>query len=127
MPFTSLERQQGASLIGTLIILLMVTALGFFAIKVGPAYIENWTLKRVMQGLETDRALAGLPAVTLRQRVLNRIRANGNHVLKSKNPRIVRKSGFHELTLVYAVVKPLATNMQVVMTFSEHARIPASN
>ncbi|MEJ2307958.1 MAG: DUF4845 domain-containing protein [Gammaproteobacteria bacterium] len=124
---TSLKRQQGASIIGSLIILLMVAALGFFAITVGPVYLDNWTLKKMMQGLETDRSLAGLPPVTLRQKVLKRIRANGNHDLKAKNLGIVRKNDTHELTIDYVVSKPLASNMQVVMTFSEHARIPASN
>jgi hypothetical protein len=127
MLLTSLKKQQGASLIGSLIILLMVAALAFFAIKVGPVYLDNWTLKKVMQGLETDRTLAGLSPVMLRQKVLKRIRANGNYDLTAKNLRVVRKNDTHELTIDYVVSKPLASNMQVVMTFSEHARIPASN
>lgn len=126
MRSTSLKKQQGASVVGVLIIVLMAGALGFFALKVVPVYLENWTLKKMMEDLETEPDLVGASPGQIRKIVLKRIRVNGVYTLKPKNLTIVRRKDKQQVALKYTVAKPLAGNMQIVMNFSEIANIPAS-
>jgi hypothetical protein len=109
-----------------LMVVLMAGALGFFALKVVPVYIENWTLKSMMKELESDTDLAGASANKIRQVVLKRIRVNGVYTLKPKNLSIKRVKGQRQVALNYTVSKPLAGNMQIVMEFSEIANIKLS-
>ena len=126
MQLTSMKKQQGLSIIGLLIVLLMAGALGFFGLKVGPTYMENWTLKKMMKDLQTDDDVIGKPASTIRTAVMKRIRVNGVYNLSPRNVKIQRRGASNVVTLDYAVSKKLAGNMEVVMTFKETANIPAS-
>jgi hypothetical protein len=126
MQLTSLKQQQGLSIIGLLVFLLMAGALGFFGLKVGPTYLENWTLKKMMQELQTDDDVIGKPASTVRNMVMKRIRINGVYSLSPRNVNIQRRGAYNVVTLDYTVAKKLAGNMEVVMTFKETANIPAS-
>ncbi|MEJ2330311.1 MAG: DUF4845 domain-containing protein [Gammaproteobacteria bacterium] len=126
MQLTSMKKQQGLSIIGLLVFLLMAGALGFFGLKVGPTYLENWTLKKMMQDLQTDDDVIGKPASTVRNMVMKRIRINGVYSLTPRNVNIQRRGAYNVVTLDYTVAKKLAGNMEVVMTFKETANIPAS-
>ncbi|MDX1345342.1 MAG: DUF4845 domain-containing protein [Sedimenticolaceae bacterium] len=121
-----MKKQQGLSIIGLLIILLMAGALGFFGLKVGPTYMENWTLKKMMNDLRTDDAVIGKNPNTIRNAVMKRIRVNGVYSLSPKNVNIKRQGSYNVVTLDYSVTKKLAGNMDVVMTFKEIANVPAS-
>lgn len=126
MQSTSIKKQQGLSIIGLLIVLLMAGALGFFGLKVGPTYLENWTLKKMMKDLETDDAVIGRNPNTIQNVVLKRTRVNGVYNLTPKNLKIKRRGVYNVVTLDYTVAKKLAGNMDVVMTFKEIANIPAA-
>jgi hypothetical protein len=126
MQSTSIKKQQGLSIIGLLIVLLMAGALGFFGLKVGPTYLENWTLKKMMKDLETDDAVIGRNPNTIQNVVLKRTRVNGVYNLTPKNLKIKRRGVYNVVTLDYTVAKKLAGNMEVVMTFQETANIPAA-
>lgn len=127
MQSTSLKRQQGASIIIIMVFILMAVALSLFGIKVGPTYLENWTLKEMMERLETDKSLVGTSQSKIRADVMKRIRSNGVYKMKQDNLKLVRKGEYYELSLDYVVQKPLFGNMEILMTFSEQGRIPTSN
>jgi len=126
MQLTSMKKQQGLSIIGLLVFLLMAGALGFFGLKVGPTYMENWTLKKMMKDLQTDDAVIGKNPNTIQNVVMKRTRVNGVYNLTPKNLKIKRRGVYNVVTLDYTVSKTLAGNMDVVMTFQEIANIPAS-
>ena len=126
MQLTSMKKQQGLSIIGLLVVLLMAGALGFFGLKVGPTYMENWTLKKMMKDLETDDAVIGKNPNTIRNVVVKRTRVNGVYNLTPRNLEIKRRGKSNEVTLNYVVNKQLAGNMEIVMTFKETAYISAS-
>jgi hypothetical protein len=126
MQSTSIKKQQGLSIIGLLIVLLMAGAIGFFGLKVGPTYMENWTLKKMMKDLQTDDAVIGKNPNTIQNVVLKRTRVNGVYNLTPKNLKIKRRGVYNVVTLDYTVAKKLAGNMEVVMTFQETANIPAA-
>ena len=119
MQLTSMKKQQGLSIIGLLVFLLMAGALGFFGLKVGPTYMENWTLKKMMKDLETDDSVIGKNPNSIRTATMKRIRVNGVYNLTPKNLKIKRKGIYNVVTLNYTVAKKLAGNMDVVMTFEE--------
>jgi hypothetical protein len=126
MQLTSLKQQQGLSIIGLLVFLLMAGALGFFGLKVGPTYMENWTLKKMMGDLQSDKDVIGKNQATIRNIVMKRIRVNGVYNLSPRNIKIKRRGVYNVVTLDYSVSKKLAGNMDVVMTFKETANVPTS-
>ena len=126
MQLTSLKQQQGLSIIALLVVLLMAGALGFFGLKVGPTYMENWTLKKMMKDLETDDAVIGKNPMTIQNVVIKRAIINGAYDITPKNLEIKRRGKSSEVTLNYVVSKQLAGNMDIVMTFKETAYIAAS-
>ena len=126
MQLTSLKQQQGLSIIALLVVLLMTGALGFFGLKVGPTYMENWTIKKMMKDLQTDDKVIGKNPNTIRTVLMKRLRVNGVYNLSPKNVNIKRRGVSNVVTLNYSVSKKLAGNMDVVMTFNEISNVPAS-
>lgn len=126
MQLTSLKQQQGLSIIGLLVVLLMAGALGFFGLKIGPTYMENWTIKKMMKDLQTDDKVIGKNPNTIRTVLMKRLRVNGVYNLSPKDVNIKRRGVSNVVTLNYSVSKKLAGNMDVVMTFKEISNVPAS-
>lgn len=121
---TNLKKQQGASALGMLLIAMMVLAIGLFAMKTGTVYYENWTLKKLLQEMETDPKLFKESPIRIKNSLMARFRMNGIYHLKTDNVRIKRDKETHLIRVKYTESKPLAGNMRVVMDFEELAHIP---
>ncbi len=112
------QRQQGWSLTGLLIVLLVG---GFFisvAFKLAPAYADHHTLKSIMEDTIEDRALISERKHDIESSIIKRMRINNMRLAKDFMT-IDKDKGTVTISVDYEVRTPLFFNVDAVMSFKE--------
>lgn len=117
-------RDRGFSLIATLIWIMLIVGAASAAFKLGPYYLQFWTVRTVMEDTARDpeAATMGRQAIiqTLERKLyINEVRTVKNDCFsfeKTDNGRIL---GVH-----YEVREHLFANLDAVLTFDHQTLIP---
>ncbi len=109
--------QQGMSI--TTWIFLIAIALFFvlLGVKMVPTYLEYHSMSKVLESIKEDRAYRQSPPKELRKIFNRRIDINGIYDFDQKNLKIDRSKGKTSMILDYEVRKPVAGNVEVLMSF----------
>lgn len=119
----NVRKQQGMSLIGFLIVLSMVVFFVYVGMRIGPIYMEYYSVKNAMQGIAEERGSANYSPFTIKDKMLNRLYisySDGNVGLE--NIKVVRNNGVW-LEVKYEVRKPMLGNLDVVAAFDERVKL----
>lgn len=118
-----INKQGGMTLIGFILVLSFVIFLSFIGMKIGPLYMEYFSLVKAMNGLAEERGSAQLSADDIKAKILNRlyISYSADNV-KAKHIKITRSNGV-SVRIAYEVRKPVIGNLDVVAKFNESVRL----
>jgi hypothetical protein len=119
----NVQKQQGMSLIGFLIVLSMVVFFVYVGMRVGPIYMEYYSVKNAMQGIAEEQGSANYSPFTIKDKMLNRLYisySDGNVGLE--NIKVVRNNGVW-LEVKYEVRKPMLGNLDVIAAFDERVKL----
>jgi Domain of unknown function (DUF4845) len=116
-------KQRGITLIGFIIVLSFAIFISFIGMKIGPIYMEYYSVVSAMNGVASERGSANLSPYDIRVKVLNRLYVSYSaENVKEKHIKIVRKNGVH-LRIAYEVRKPVMGNLDVVAMFDKTVRL----
>lgn len=120
-----IRRQKGLTLIGFLIVLSLVIFATYIGMRIGPLYLEYYSVVSAMNGVAKERGAAQISLFDARRKVLDRLYVSyaSNHV-NEKHIKIVRRNGVF-LNVAYEVRKPLIGNLDVVAQFDR--TVPLTN
>jgi len=118
------KHQCGIGVISLLLIVLISVSAIIVVIKLTPSYLENYTLKSVLQGVEQDFAGKKNTPTKLRSVVQKRLLTNNIRSVKPLDVRIIEVSKNMQIKIEYEVRKPLVGNISAVLSFSELAEVP---
>lgn len=123
-PSTNLPgRQRGITVFGGFLLLLVIAAFALIVIRVTPAYIENYNIKRVLGDMAEDSALAAKSPQEIVQSLHDRLRFSGVHELGDKKIKVRREGGKTHVSIDYEVRKPVVGNLAALITFSDKIEI----
>lgn len=111
-------RQQGASTLGILIAVLFFGSLLTLIIKLGPAYLDDYTVKEALQGLDGEEGLAKMTPADVRRLVTKRLSVNNVDGFNAKDIEIEKDDDIITLSLDYEVRNHLVYNVDAVIKFS---------
>jgi hypothetical protein len=117
-----IRKQSGLSLIGFVVLLSVVIFVTFIGMKIGPIYMEYFSVVSAMNGVASERGSARLSPFDIRVKVLNRLYVSYSENVKEKHIKIIRGNGVH-LRVVYEVRKPVIGNLDVVARFDRTVRL----
>ena len=121
----NMNRQKGLTLIGFIIVLSMALFVAFIGMRIGPIYMEYYSVVSAMNGVASERGSANLSPFDIRVKVLNRLYVSysaGN--VKEKDIKINRSSREgKQLRIAYEVRKPVIGNLDVVAKFDRSVRL----
>ena len=117
-----IQKQRGMSLIGFVIVLSVVIFLSFLGMKIGPLYMEYYSVVSALNGVASERGSANLSPYDLRVKVLNRLYVSYSENVKEKDIRVTRGNGVH-LRVTYSVQEPLMGNLDVIAKFDKSVRL----
>lgn len=122
---SSLRKQGGAislSVLGSIILLVIGLIVGG---KLVPVYLDNKSVKLLMEKYEEDENLSFVSASELRNRIWKQLRVDGTKTIKGDDAiSVVGTRDFYEVDISYQVKIPLAYNIEMLVSFSDQAEIP---
>ncbi|MEN8177792.1 MAG: DUF4845 domain-containing protein [Pseudomonadota bacterium] len=121
-----LKRQRGLTMISWLVVLIVI---GFFimvGLRVGPVYMEHYSVKNILQALEEEPFISRKPIGEIRNMLIKRFNINNIRNLNRDQIKIRRSGGVTTIELNYEQRRPIAGNMDVIMTFNESIELIAN-
>ena len=113
-----MHKQKGATLIGMLFVGILVVFVAIVVMKMVPAYIEYFSVKKVFSAMAADPALKDATPSDVRSSFARRADAGYVTVVKPDDLDISRASGQMVVSVKYRVDKPLFGNMGLYMDFA---------
>ncbi len=117
------NRQNGMTGLGWLTVLFLI---GFFAMltfKLAPTYLENYSVKNVLESLESEPLITQKSKKEIRTMISSRLITNGVRDIKNDMITIIKKPGLLNIKIDYSIRKPMVGNIDVIMTFDEEVEL----
>ncbi len=119
-------RQRGASTLGILVSVLFFASLLTLVIKLGPAYLDDYTVKGALQGLDGEEGLAKMTPADVRRLVTKRLSVNNVDGFNAKDIQIEKDGDVVIISLEYEVRTSVVSNVDAVMSFSHFYELKGS-
>ncbi len=118
-----INKQGGMTLIGFILVLSFVIFLSFIGMKIGPLYMEYFSVVKALNGVAAERGGSKLSPNDIKAKILNRlyISYSADNV-KEKHIKITRSNGV-TVRITYEVRKPVMGNLDVVTKFDKSVRL----
>ena len=119
-------RQAGMSSIGLVSSIALGLLLLTCTLKMVPAYIQNWNVQSVLDGVLTEHLERATPLTKaeIRSRINKRLNINQITALTSKQIDIEKTAESYTIIADYEVRESLFSNIDVVMKFDNSVSLP---
>lgn len=118
-----IQKQNGLTLISFIFVLSFALFVAFIGMKIGPIYMEYYSVVSAMNGVAKERGSANYSPYDIRVKVLNRLYVSYSaDNVKEKHIKLTRKNGVH-LRIAYEVRKPVIGNLDVVAKFDRSVKL----
>ena len=121
-PLIKTRKQGGMTIIGFAIVLSFVIFLSYIGMRIGPIYMEYYSVVTAMDGVASERGSAKLPVNDIRAKVLNRLYVSYSANVKGKHVKVTRGNGVH-LRIAYNVRTHVIGNLDVIANFDRTVRL----
>jgi hypothetical protein len=121
-----IKKQQGLTFISWLVILSVAGFLVLVGIKVTPVYIENYSVKSILQSLKHEPFAARKSVRELKSMVLKRLDVNSISTLTGDDIIIKRDKSKTTIRIAYEERRHILYNAFIVMVFDESVELTAN-
>jgi hypothetical protein len=119
------SRQTGITFISTLALLVIAGFFVLLALKLGPIYLENYTIRSVLENIKQDSFLGTRPASEIRRAINDRLYINEVRRLKPSDIELKREGEVVKVQIDYSVKEHILGNVDVLVSFSDKAELRA--
>ena len=113
-----MHKQKGVTLIGMLFIGTMVVFAALVAMRMVPAYIEYFSIKKIFAAMTNDVGMKDMSVKEIRDSYERRAGIDNVTVIKPEDLEISKEDGGVVMEVSYSVKKPIAGNVSIVMDFN---------
>jgi len=117
------NRQSGITLIGWLVILVLIGFFSMLVIKLGPLYLENYTVREAVQSLANEPGMASNSSHEIKRLLFNRLDINYVENLPRDKVKVKKAGGTVNIDITYEVRRNIIGNVDAVVSFSEKAEL----
>ena len=119
----NINRQQGMTVTGWLIVLLIIGIFAGLGMKIGPVYLQHYTVRNVLESLKDEPLITQKTAAMIKQMIMRRLDINGIYNLDRKSIEVKKSPGIMVVSIDYKVQKRIIGNLEALMTFSEKVEL----
>lgn len=112
-----MHKQRGVSMFGFLLIAMVVVMLAVLAMKLVPAYVEFFSVKKILNAMGQESELKSMSNAEIRNSFAKRAEVGYVTVVKPEDLEIDRSGGKVVLTTEYEYRKPLVGNISLIVDF----------
>jgi len=113
------HRQRGVTFTGWLTILALIGFFVMLVLKIGPIYMENFTVKDIVSSLKEEPLITKKSSIEVKNMIMKRIDLNGIYDLPRDRVTVKKKRGVMAVSIDYTVQKNMVGNIDILVTFSE--------
>jgi predicted membrane protein len=117
------HRQRGMTMVSWLVVIGIAVFFVLIGIKMVPTYLENYSIRQVLNNMENDRAVRGMSPTEMKNSFIKRIKINSVYDFDRNAIKIKKEKNGTLFAVDYEIRKPVAGNVAIVMSFSESALI----
>ncbi len=114
---TGKQTQQGLTLIGFVLILMVVGIFAFLGMKLFPAYSENYGVKQALKAVQLEPGSGSYTTDKIRDAIQRKFDVGYIARVKQDNIKIKKIGGATNVTVKYEVREPLLYNLDYVAKF----------
>lgn len=120
------KRQRGLTMISWVIIIALVAIQGVAAMRIIPVYIDDSSVKKILEELRDDSSARGETPGRLAALIDKRLAINGIYdIQKDKDAFVYQKTATGmNIILHYEVRRPIYGNLEFVAVFDHEVEIP---
>lgn len=112
------REQRGMTLISFIIVLGVVGAFIYVAMKLIPMYSEYYSVKRAMESMAGEASMGANEPEKIKDLFFRRMDISYGEDVKPENVKLVRKDSGWVMTVDYEVRRQLVANLDVIGHFS---------
>jgi len=117
-----IRKQSGLSLLGFIFVLAITLFVAFIGMKIGPIYMEYYSVVSAMNGVASERGSARLSPYDIRLKFLTRLNVSYTENIKESHIKLTRGNGVH-LRVKYEVREPIIGNLDVIARFDRSVQL----
>ncbi len=118
-----LKRQRGMTLTGWMTVIALILFFAMLGMKIGPIYLENLTVKDVVESLKDEPLITKRSASQVKSMIMKRLDINGVYDLKSDHVKVKKSPGIMKVSIDYQVQKKMVGNIDILVTFSDQIEL----
>ena len=111
--------QQGMSFLLVAVILFLLVFIGNFSMKLVPAYLENYSLKEIVEGLQDNVAEKKVSAKAMKMLILRNAAMSNIESLMPNDVTVKKRGGKLTIKLIYTVEEHLMYNVSLLLSFDD--------
>jgi hypothetical protein len=120
------KKQQGLTFISWLVILSVAGFLVLVGIKVAPVYLENYSVKSILESVKHEPFAARKSVRELKSMILKRLDINNIRTLTRDDISIKREKSKTIIRIAYEERRHIFYNASIVMVFDESVELTAN-
>ncbi|MCW8919336.1 MAG: DUF4845 domain-containing protein [Gammaproteobacteria bacterium] len=124
MEIKSRKRQQGVTMISVAFFLGLLAFAVFTVLKLFPVYMESFTVASSVKNLE-NRTEEYMGAKAVRDALMKNFGVNNVTAVSAEDISVTREDQMYLVDVNYEVRIPYIKNLSLVVTFENHAEVPA--
>lgn len=123
-PRVMVRKQCGMTMLSWLIVLAVVVFFILVGIKMVPTYLENYSIKQVLENMQNDRKVRTMSPAEMKKSFFKRLKINSVYEFDRNSIKLKKEKFGTRFIVDYEIRKPVAGNVSILMVFSESALIP---
>jgi len=118
------RKQQGWSMWSLAFTLAIIASIAALGLKIIPLYMDNGTIRSVVKSVEQDRTLSDMSYDEISKKILKKLSINSIRWLKYDDIEFIEEDTHTELRIDYEKRIELVANIDLILTFENHAKLP---
>lgn len=95
-------------------------------IKLAPVYMEHFSVKTVLESIKEEPMITQKSVPEIRTLIQRRLKVNGVYEMSNDDIKIKKEGGVTSVDITYQVVKHMAGNVDVLISFSDNIKLVAN-
>ncbi len=112
-----MHKQRGVSMLGFMLIAVAVIIIAMLAMKLVPAYIEFFSVKKILNSMGQDAETKSMSNIEIRNSFSKRANVGYVTVVKPEDLSVDRSGGKMVISTEYEYRTPLVANISLVVDF----------
>ena len=119
-----MKKQKGLTLISWLAIIGLLLFNAIIAMNVVPVYINDHSVKTLMESLESDSSLRGATPKKIKDTIAKRLRVNNVYSISKDDIKLLKSKKGYVVSIDYEPRGKLIGSLDYIVSFSHEAKIP---